>query len=75
MSLKENQIAGAIFDVMKEEPLPPGSERRNCTDPIISPHNFGPSMREDMIEFFKENFRRYLWQEPLVGLVDFERGY
>ena len=64
-----------ITDVAKEEPLPTDSELWNCPNLIISPHISGPSMREDMIEFFKENFGRYLRQEPLVGLVDFERVY
>jgi len=74
-ALKGNELAGAILDVVKEEPLQPDSKLWDCPNLIISPHISGPSIREDMIVFFKENFRRYLQQEPLVGLVDFERGY
>ena len=74
-ALKGNEIAGAILDVVDEEPLPPESKLWNCPNLIISPHISGPSVREDMAEFFKENFRRYLRKEPLVGLVDFERGF
>jgi phosphoglycerate dehydrogenase-like enzyme len=74
-ALKGNELAGAILDVVKEEPLHPDSKLWDCPNLIISPHISGPSVREDMIEFFKENFRRSFRKQPLVGLVDFERGY
>jgi hypothetical protein len=28
-----------------------------------------------MVEVFRENFRRYVNKEPLLGQVDFERGF
>jgi phosphoglycerate dehydrogenase-like enzyme len=42
---------------------------------IITPHICGPSLPEDMVECFKENFRRYLKKEPLLGRIDFEKGF
>lgn len=74
-ALKGNEIAGAILDVVKEEPLPPQSELWDCPNLILSPHLSGPSLPEDMVEVFKENFKRYVNKEPLLGLIDFERGF
>jgi glyoxylate/hydroxypyruvate reductase A len=74
-ALKGKEIAGAILDVVKEEPLPPQSELWDCPNLILSPHISGPSLPEDMVEVFRENFRRYVNKEPLLGQVDFERGF
>jgi glyoxylate/hydroxypyruvate reductase A len=74
-ALKENEIAGAVIDVMKQEPLPPESELWDCPNLILSPHISGPGLPEDMVEVFKENFKRYLGGKPLLGLIDFERGF
>jgi len=74
-ALKGKEIAGAILDVVKEEPLPPQSELWDCPNLILSPHISGPSMPEDMAEVFKENFRRYIHKEPLLGQIHFERGF
>jgi phosphoglycerate dehydrogenase-like enzyme len=73
-ALKEKGIAGAILDVVKEEPLPPQSELWDCPNLILSPHISGPSLPEDIVEVFKENFRRYVNLEPLLGQIHFERG-
>jgi phosphoglycerate dehydrogenase-like enzyme len=74
-ALKRKEIAGAVLDVVKEEPLPPASELWDCPNLIITPHICGPSLPEDMVECFKENFRRYLSKEPLLGCIDFEKGF
>ena len=74
-ALKEKEIAGAILDVVKEEPLPPQSELWDCPNLILSPHISGPSLPEDIVEVFKENFRRYVNKEPLLGQIHFERGF
>jgi phosphoglycerate dehydrogenase-like enzyme len=74
-ALKGKEIAGAILDVVKEEPLPPQSELWDCPNLILSPHISGPSLPEDIVEVFKENFRRYVNKEPLLGQIHFERGF
>jgi phosphoglycerate dehydrogenase-like enzyme len=74
-ALKANEIAGAVIDVMKEEPPPPQSELWDCPNLILSAHISGPSLPEDMVEFFKENFQRHLRRKSLLGLVDFKRGF
>ncbi len=74
-ALTSGQIKGAVIDVMKEEPLPPESPLWTCPNLIITPHISGPSLPEDMVEFFRENFRRFQRKEPLIGLLNFSRGF
>lgn len=74
-ALKGGKIAGAVIDVFKKEPLPPESELWKCPNLIISPHLAGWSLPEDMVKFFKSNFQRYLKKEPLIGTIDFHRGF
>jgi len=74
-ALKTNTIAGAVLDVMKQEPLPPESPLWDCPNLILSAHISGPNLPEEMVEVFKENFHRYLKKEPLLGLINFERGF
>jgi glyoxylate/hydroxypyruvate reductase A len=74
-ALTSGQIAGAVIDAMKEEPLPKENPLWDCPNLIVTSHISGPSLPEDMVEIFKENFRRFLNKEPLVGLIDFSRGF
>jgi glyoxylate/hydroxypyruvate reductase A len=74
-ALTSGQIAGAVIDAMKEEPLPKESPLWDCPNLIVTAHISGPSLPEDMVEIFKENFRRFLRKEPLLGLIDFSRGF
>jgi glyoxylate/hydroxypyruvate reductase A len=74
-ALTSGQIAGAVIDAMKEEPLPKESPLWDCPNLIVTSHISGPSLPEDMVEIFKENFQRFLRKEPLIGLIDFSRGF
>jgi len=74
-ALTSGQIAGAVIDAMREEPLPQKSPLWDCPNLIVTSHISGPSLPEDMVEIFKENFRRFLGKEPLIGLIDFSRGF
>jgi phosphoglycerate dehydrogenase-like enzyme len=74
-ALTSGQIAGAVIDAMKEEPLPKESPLWDCPNLIITAHISGPSLPQDMVDIFKENFRRFMRKEPLLGLIDFSRGF
>ena len=74
-ALKTNTIAGAVLDVMKQEPLPPESRLWDCPNLILSAHISGPNLPEEIVEVSKENFQRYVRKEPLIGLINFERGF
>jgi len=74
-ALRSGQIAGAVIDAMKEEPLPQESPLWDCPNLIVTAHISGPSLPADMVKIFKENFSRFMNKEPLLGLIDFERGF
>jgi glyoxylate/hydroxypyruvate reductase A len=74
-ALTSGEIAGAVIDALKEEPLPEKSPLWDCPNLIVTSHISGPSLPGDMVGIFKENFRRFLRKEPLIGLIDFSRGF
>lgn len=74
-ALKQKEIAGAVIDVTKQEPLPTDSPLWDCPNLIITPHISGIGLPEDMVAFFKDNFKRYVNEDPLLGVVDLQRGF
>jgi phosphoglycerate dehydrogenase-like enzyme len=76
-AVKEQWIAGAGLDTTAREPLPPESELWALPNVIVTPHVSG--RRKDYnrlaIPLFCENLKRYLRREPLLNLVDKEKGY
>ena len=77
LALQQRTIAGAALDVFEKEPLPADSPFWKLDNVIVSPHIAGITPRYDdhMAGLFAENLRRYLAGEPLLNLVDRERGY
>jgi len=76
-ALQEGWIAGAGLDVFSQEPLPADSPLWRLDNVILSPHVAGFTLNYDRwaTDLFAENLRRYLAGEPLLNLVNKERGY
>ncbi len=76
-ALRDEKIAGAIFDVFASEPLPDDSPLWDAPNLWITPHMAGgfPDLLERAIEGFAENVRRLERGEPVLNRVDRERGY
>jgi phosphoglycerate dehydrogenase-like enzyme len=76
-ALKERWIAGAGLDVFPAEPVPPGHPIFDCDNVILSAHTSGwsPDRQVRLIELFAENVRRYAAGEPLINVVDKQKGY
>jgi phosphoglycerate dehydrogenase-like enzyme len=76
-ALQEGLIGGVALDVFEEEPLPPDSPLWTLPNALISPHvaGFMPHYDECATDLFAENLGRYLAGQPLINLVDKERGY
>ncbi len=74
-ALKQEEIAGAVIDVVKDEPLPSNSKLWECPNLIITPHISGVGLPEDMARFFEKNFKRYIHKERLAGVVNFQTGF
>jgi phosphoglycerate dehydrogenase-like enzyme len=73
-ALDAGNLAGAVLDVFGEEPLPPDHRLWDAPNVTITPHVSGATLGflDDLVV---ENVRRYLVREPLLNVVDPERGY
>jgi len=76
-ALETGAIAGAGLDVTDPEPLPEGHPLWSMPRVIISPHTGGRSDkgRDRLFLLVQENLRRYVAGEPMLSVVDIERGY
>jgi phosphoglycerate dehydrogenase-like enzyme len=76
-ALRSRSIAGALLDVVEQEPLPPESPLWDMDNVILSPHYAGlhPNYGSIVLELVLENLGRYVRGEPLKYLVDKEAGY
>ena len=76
-ALESGHLGGAGLDVTDPEPLPPGHRLWDSPNVSITPHVGGQSATraDDMTHFFCENLGRYHAGQPLVILVDKQRGF
>jgi len=76
-ALQEGWIAGAGLDVFETEPLPEDSPLWDMEQVIITGHYAGstPFYFDRVMEIFLENLKRYQNGEPLINVVDKQRGY
>lgn len=76
-ALEAGDIAGAGLDVTSPEPLPSTSPLWAMPNVLITPHYAGDSDEGDERLFLlvRENLRRFVNGEPLLSVVDKERGY
>ena len=76
-ALTSGTIAGAGIDVAEVEPLSADSPLWDAPNLIISPHTAGDSSEKEQrcVQILRENLVRYTAGEPLINVVDKERGY
>ena len=74
-ALEKQWISGAILDVFEEEPLPTESKLWTLPQVTISPHVSGVSRAEDVVQFFVENYKKFVKGENLLNAVHFKEGY
>ena len=76
-ALKSGSIGGTGLDVTDPEPLPKGHPLWTMPRVIITPHTAGRSDkgRDRLYLMVKENLRRYVNGEPMLSVVDIEKGY
>jgi glyoxylate/hydroxypyruvate reductase A len=72
--LKAKRIK-VVLDVFEDEPLPEESELWSLENVIITPHVSGINIPEEICEEFVRNYERWAKGEPLIGLVDRQKGY
>lgn len=74
-ALREGRPAMAQLDVFEREPLPEDSPLWDLPNCFISAHCSGPSEPRLVRTFAAANLKRFLAAQPLVGVVDLQRGY
>lgn len=76
-ALRSKVIAGAALDVFDKEPLPQDSLLWNLPNLLITPHTAAVTEKlwERHYALLRENLRRFLKGEPLLGVVDKHKGY
>jgi phosphoglycerate dehydrogenase-like enzyme len=76
-ALSSGRLAGAGLDVVDPEPLPADSPLWHLPNVIITPHVSAatPVSVEQRNVVLVENLRRYNAGEPMISVVDIERGY
>jgi phosphoglycerate dehydrogenase-like enzyme len=76
-ALRDNKIGGAALDVFVEEPLPSSSPLWDFENVLITPHTAGLTEKqwERQYAVVAENLRRYLNHQPLLAIVDQQKGY
>jgi phosphoglycerate dehydrogenase-like enzyme len=76
-ALEAGKLAGAGLDVTDPEPLPPEHPLWRLPNVIITPHLAGATDRywQRQADMVFQNLRRYLAGEPLLNVVDKQRGY
>jgi phosphoglycerate dehydrogenase-like enzyme len=76
-AVASKHLAGAGLDVTDPEPLPKGHPLWKLDNVIITPHVAGRSDKEHerYIALFKENLKRFSAGEPLLNVVDKQKGY
>ncbi len=76
-AVNRKQIAGAVLDVFRQEPLPPEHPFWATENIQVLPHIGGMHPTRDAIvaELFVENLGRFLDGRPLAAKVDLAAGY
>ncbi|GAB2894128.1 D-2-hydroxyacid dehydrogenase [Paraburkholderia jirisanensis] len=75
--LRSGTCGGAVLDVFEPEPLPAHSPAWDVPGLIVTPHIScdAPDYNQRVLELWFGNFARWLRAEPLLNVVERERGY
>lgn len=76
-ALDSRRLAGAGLDVTNPEPLPKGHPLWKFENVVITPHIAGQSdnIQSRRMDLLKENIARFVKGQPLLNVVDKQKGY
>jgi len=76
-ALRQKKIGGAALDVFPKEPLATDSPLWDLPNLLITPHTAAltDKLWDRHYTLFAENLRRYLGGQPLLAVVDKQKGY
>lgn len=74
-ALQQGQLAGAVIDVCREEPLPAGHPFWDAPGLLLTGHSSAPTDPRLLVQLFIENLAYWRAGAELRGRVSFVRGY
>jgi phosphoglycerate dehydrogenase-like enzyme len=74
-ALQQGQLAGAVIDVCREEPLPAGHPFWGTPGLLLTGHSSAPTDPRLLVQLFVDNLISWRSGLALQGNVDFARGY
>lgn len=76
-ALHQQSIGGAVLDVYGTEPLAVDHPFWDCPNTILTQHTGGGSIGEERgkVDFFVDNFHRFIQGNPLYNVVTLKKGY
>jgi glyoxylate/hydroxypyruvate reductase A len=74
-ALDSGQLSGAVLDVFREEPLPPGHAFWNHPRIIVTPHIAAETHPPTATAIIRDAIRRFAAGRPIPNLVDLAKGY
>lgn len=76
-ALRNHRLGGAALDVFDREPLPPDSPLWDAPNLILTPHTAAltDKLWDRHYALLAENLRRFLSSQPLLSVVNKQKGY
>ena len=74
-ALETGRLGAATLDVFQTEPLPPESPFWDHPRVVLTPHVASLTIAKTASAFVIDSIRRHRAGQPLLHLVDFEKGY
>lgn len=74
-ALDSGQLSGAVLDVFREEPLPPGHPFWSHPRIIVTPHIAAETHPPTAAAIIGDAIRRFAAGQPVPNLVDLAKGY
>lgn len=74
-ALERGQLASAVLDVCRQEPLPASHPFWSAPRLLLTAHSAAPTLPAPMVQLFLRNLQAYRSGLPLPGEVLFSRGY
>jgi glyoxylate/hydroxypyruvate reductase A len=74
-ALESGHLDGATLDVFRDEPLPEDSPFWDHPRVVVVPHVASMTIARGACEFVVDNIRRFEAGQPLLHVVDLDKGY